>query len=134
MTVRDLVSGVIESQLKRTDPHSLSASSALGSAGMGTGNTGTGSPICSPGPSESPTIQSILQGNAQRNYAVSMGRNSAPLTISVTNASSHATPPPRPLFLGQQQQQLTGPDGPKPAILILDSSTVRKVMVLTRVF
>ena len=123
--MRDLVSGVIECQLKRTDPHSLSASSAMGSAGMGTGNTG--SPICSPGPSESPTIQSILQGNAQRNYAVSMGRNSAPLTISVTNASSHATPPPRPLLLGQQQQQqqMAGPEGPKPAILILDSSTVR---------
>lgn len=119
--MRDLVSGVIESQLKRTDPHSLSASSTMGSAGMGTGSTG--SPISSPGPSESPTIQSILQGNAQRNYAVSMGRNSAPLTISVTNASSHTTPPPRPTLLSQQQ--MAGPEGPKPAILILDSSTVR---------
>ena len=97
----------------------------MGNSTGGSGNVG--SPVCSPGQSESPTIQSILQGNTQRNYAVHMGRNSAPLTISVTNAaSSHTTPPPRPLLLGQMQHQMTNPDGSKQQILILDSSTVKK--------
>lgn len=76
LTVRDLVSGVIESQLKRTDPHNMSAP------------LGVGSPVYPPGPSESPTITSILK-DSQRNYTV--GRSSAPLTV-VTNTAPTQSP------------------------------------------
>lgn len=76
LTVRDLVSGVIESQLKRTDPHNMSAP------------MGVGSPVYPPGPSESPTITSILK-DSQRNYTV--GRSSAPLTV-VTNTAPTQSP------------------------------------------
>lgn len=76
LTVRDLVSNVIESHLKRTDLQHMSAP------------LGVGSPVYPPGPSESPTITSILK-DSQRNYAV--GRSSAPLTI-VTNAAPTQSP------------------------------------------
>ena len=82
LTVRDLVSGVIESQLKRVDSHSLSTPLGV-----------TSSPIYPPGPSESPTITSILK-DSQRNYA--LGRSSAP-PPAVTNTAP--TPPPRPLLM-----------------------------------
>lgn len=98
LTVRDLVSGVIESQLKRADPH-----------GMPT-PLGVGSPVYPPGPSESPTITSILK-DSQRNYAV--GRSSAPLTI-VTN-----TPPaPSPRLMMPQP-----PEAKQQTILVIDPSS-----------
>lgn len=80
LTVRDLVSGVIESQLKRAD------------LGIGA-PPGIGAPAYPPGPSESPTITSILK-DSQRSYA--LGRSSVPLTV-VTNTAP--TPPPRPVTL-----------------------------------
>jgi hypothetical protein len=76
LTVRDLVSNVIESHLKRSDLQHMSAP------------LGVGSPVYPPGPSESPTITSILK-DSQRNYAV--GRSSAPLTI-VTNTAPTQSP------------------------------------------
>lgn len=97
LTVRDLVSGVIESQLKRADPH-----------GMAT-PLGVGSPVYPPGPSESPTITSILK-DSQRNYAV--GRSTAPLTI-VTN-----TPPaPSPRLM-----MTAHPEAKQQTILVIDPS------------
>lgn len=96
LTVRDLVSGVIESQLKRADPHSMSIP------------PGVGSPVYPPGPSESPTITSILK-DSQRNYTV--GRSTAPLTI-VTN-----TPPaPSPRLMSQP------PEAKQQTILLIDPS------------
>ena len=98
LTVRDLVSGVIESQLKRADPHGMSTP------------LGVGSPVYPPGPSESPTITSILK-DSQRNYVV--GRSSAPLTI-VTNSA----PAPSPRLM------MTQPPEPKQqTILVIDPSS-----------
>lgn len=94
--MRDLVSGVIESQLKRVDPHTMPTP------------TGVDSPVYPPGPSESPTITSILK-DSQRNYAV--GRTTAPLTI-LTN-----TPPaPSPRLMMSQ------PPETKQTILVIDQS------------
>ena len=87
LTVKDLVSGVIERQLKRNDSHSSSTP------------LGTGSPSYPPGPSESPTITSILK-DSQRNYAV--GRNSAVTVVTSTAPTS----PPRPGLTADAKQPL----------------------------
>lgn len=100
LTVHDLVSGVIESQLKRADSHALTT--PLGVAG---------SPVYPPGPSESPTITSILK-DSQRNYAV--GRSSAPLAV-VTNTAP--TPPPRSVLMMPHPAE-----GKQQTILIVDSA------------
>ena len=83
MSVNDLVSDVIERQLKRSDAHSLSGVHTFGA---------TGSQIQPPGPSESPTIQSILK-DSQRNYSVSaIGRSST--TASTVGSTSTASARP----------------------------------------
>jgi len=94
--VKDLVSGVIERQLKWNDSHSSSTP------------LGIGSPSYPPGPSESPTITSILK-DSQRNYIV--GRNSTVTAVT----STAPTPPPRPMLSTEAKQQ---------AILILDSASM----------
>jgi hypothetical protein len=95
LTVRDLVSNVIESHLKRSDLQHMSAP------------LGVGSPVYPPGPSESPTITSILK-DSQRNYTV--GRSSAPLTI-VTNTA----PTQSPRLVMSQPLEMK-----QPTILVID--------------
>ena len=92
--MKDLVSGVIERQLKWNDSHSSSTP------------LGIGSPSYPPGPSESPTITSILK-DSQRNYIV--GRNSTVTAVP----STAPTPPPRSMMPNEPKQQ---------PILVLDSS------------
>ena len=100
--MKDLVSGVIERQLKWNDSHSSS-----------TPGLGIGSPSYPPGPSESPTITSILK-DSQRNYIV--GRNSAVTAVT----STAPTPPPRPMLPTDAKQQ---------AILILDSASMVCILI-----
>ena len=104
--MKDLVSGVIERQLKWNDSHSSSTP------------LGIGSPSYPPGPSESPTITSILK-DSQRNYIV--GRNST--VTAVTNTAP--TPPPRPMLPTEPKQQ---------AILILDSASMVFIRFIIALF
>ena len=63
--------------------------------------TGTCSPTHPPGPSESPTITSILK-DSQRNYAVSVGRGSGGMPVR----SAASTPPARQVLPPDVKQQV----------------------------